>query len=91
MADELDIVIIGAGLSGLSAAVQCALSGHSVTVLESTKELAEVSLNSTFERDLNANDVRSVLASNSRRTPPNSCNDGASTTPSKTKSVKSLR
>jgi len=44
MADELDIVIVGAGLSGLSAAIQCALSGHSVTVLESTKELAEVTL-----------------------------------------------
>jgi thioredoxin reductase len=88
MADELDIIIVGAGLSGLSAAIQCALSGHSVTVLESTKELAEVLLNSTFKRHLNGNDIRSVLASNSRRTPPDSCNDGASTTLSKTKSVK---
>jgi salicylate hydroxylase len=43
MSQELDIVIVGAGLSGLAAAIQCALSGHSVTVLEGAKELAEVS------------------------------------------------
>ncbi|KAH7405690.1 hypothetical protein DE146DRAFT_420738 [Phaeosphaeria sp. MPI-PUGE-AT-0046c] len=42
MSRELDIVIIGAGLSGLAAAVQCAISGHSVTVLEGAKELAEI-------------------------------------------------
>ncbi|KAH7381525.1 FAD binding domain-containing protein [Pyrenochaeta sp. MPI-SDFR-AT-0127] len=42
MAKQLDIVIVGAGLSGLAASIQCALSGHSVTVLESAKELAEV-------------------------------------------------
>jgi 2-polyprenyl-6-methoxyphenol hydroxylase-like FAD-dependent oxidoreductase len=42
MSRELDIVIVGAGLSGLAAAIQCALSGHSVTVLEGAKELAEV-------------------------------------------------
>ncbi len=38
----LDIVIIGAGLSGLSAAVSCALAGHHVLVLEGARELAEV-------------------------------------------------
>lgn len=90
MANELDIVIVGAGLSGLSAAIQCALSGHSVTVLESTKELAKVLPNTIFERDSHLNNIRSVLASNSRPTPPDFCNDGASTTPSRTKSVKSL-
>lgn len=45
MAQQLDIVIVGAGLSGLAASIQCALSGHSVTVLESAKELAEVRQN----------------------------------------------
>ncbi|KAF2245295.1 salicylate hydroxylase-like protein [Trematosphaeria pertusa] len=42
MAPQLSIVIVGAGLSGLAASIQCALSGHEVTVLESAKELAEV-------------------------------------------------
>lgn len=42
MSQKLDILIVGAGLSGLAASIQCALSGHSVTVLESAKELAEV-------------------------------------------------
>ena len=38
----LQIIIIGAGLSGLSAAISCALAGHQVLVLEAAKELAEV-------------------------------------------------
>lgn len=38
----LHIIVVGAGLAGISAAISCALAGHSVTVLESAKELAEV-------------------------------------------------
>ena len=38
----LDIVIVGAGLSGLATAISCALSGHNVAVYESAKELLEV-------------------------------------------------
>lgn len=40
---RVKIIIVGAGLSGLAAAIQAALGGHSVLVLESAKELGEVS------------------------------------------------
>jgi thioredoxin reductase len=40
---RLRVIIVGAGLSGLSAGIQAALSGHSVLILESTKGLGEVS------------------------------------------------
>ena len=39
---RLDIIVNGAGLSGIAAAITFALHGHRVTVLESAKELAEV-------------------------------------------------
>lgn len=38
----LNILIVGAGLSGLAAGIECALSGHSITILESALELGEV-------------------------------------------------
>jgi len=40
---RLEIIVSGAGLSGIAAAITFALHGHGVTVLESAKELAEVS------------------------------------------------
>ncbi|PYH95318.1 FAD binding domain protein [Aspergillus ellipticus CBS 707.79] len=39
---HLDILVVGAGLSGLATAISCAMSGHTVVVLEQAKELAEV-------------------------------------------------
>ncbi|KAF7121950.1 hypothetical protein CNMCM5793_009504 [Aspergillus hiratsukae] len=39
---RLRIIIAGAGLGGLAAAVSCALSGHTVEVIEQAKELVEV-------------------------------------------------
>ncbi|KAJ5927200.1 hypothetical protein N7516_008973 [Penicillium verrucosum] len=39
---QLDVIIVGAGLAGLAAAVSISLSGHRVTVIESAKELLEV-------------------------------------------------
>ncbi|KAF2014292.1 FAD binding domain-containing protein [Aaosphaeria arxii CBS 175.79] len=42
MFEKFDIIVVGAGLSGLAAAIQCALSGHNITILESAKELAEI-------------------------------------------------
>jgi flavin-dependent dehydrogenase len=39
---RLDVIIVGGGMGGLSASIQCALSGHHVTVIEAANELAEV-------------------------------------------------
>ncbi|KAJ5760435.1 hypothetical protein N7520_007591 [Penicillium odoratum] len=39
---RLNVIIVGAGLSGIATAISSALVGHSVTVIEQAKELAEV-------------------------------------------------
>lgn len=38
----LSIIIVGAGVSGLVAAISSALAGHKVLVIEAARELAEV-------------------------------------------------
>lgn len=42
---RLRVLIVGAGLGGLSAAISCAVAGHNVVVLEGAKQLAEVCIN----------------------------------------------
>ncbi|ROW17101.1 hypothetical protein VPNG_01393 [Cytospora leucostoma] len=39
---KLDVIVVGAGISGLATAVSTALSGHNVKVFETAKELLEV-------------------------------------------------
>ncbi|KAK7425078.1 hypothetical protein QQZ08_008355 [Neonectria magnoliae] len=41
-ASKLDIIIVGAGLGGLGAAISILLAGHDVTVLESASSIGEV-------------------------------------------------
>ena len=39
---KLNIIIVGAGLGGIGAAISCAQGGHNVKVLEATSQIAEV-------------------------------------------------
>lgn len=39
---QLDIIIVGAGLAGLAAAISCAVADHKIIVLEGAKQLTEV-------------------------------------------------
>lgn len=39
---QLEILVVGAGLAGLGAAISCALSGHKVHLLEAAQEIKEV-------------------------------------------------
>jgi NADPH-dependent 2,4-dienoyl-CoA reductase/sulfur reductase-like enzyme len=42
-ASHINVVIVGAGLGGLSAAIALARGGHQVTIVEQTPKLGEVS------------------------------------------------
>jgi len=46
MLKDKQIIVVGAGLGGLGAAIAILLAGHAVTVLESAAEIAEVSIHS---------------------------------------------
>jgi len=39
---KLDVIIVGAGLGGVGAAIAILLAGHNVTILESASEIGEV-------------------------------------------------
>ncbi|KAK8112023.1 FAD binding domain-containing protein, partial [Apiospora kogelbergensis] len=39
---RIDVIIVGAGLAGLAAAISIAQSGHAVTVFEAAKQLSEI-------------------------------------------------
>lgn len=41
----MDIIIVGAGLGGLAAAIGISKAGHRVTILEQAEQLGEVSRN----------------------------------------------
>jgi salicylate hydroxylase len=42
MDPKLNIIIVGAGLGGIGAAISCAQGGHNVKVLEAASQIAEV-------------------------------------------------
>jgi salicylate hydroxylase len=42
---DLKVIVVGAGIGGLSTALALATDGHQVTVLEGVKEFLEVRLN----------------------------------------------
>lgn len=42
MLRDEQVIVVGAGLGGLGAAIAILLAGHTVTVLESAAEIAEV-------------------------------------------------
>lgn len=44
MGQDLDIIIVGAGLGGLAAAIGISKAGHRVTILEQAEQLGEVRL-----------------------------------------------
>lgn len=46
---KLQVIVVGAGLAGLAAALSISLSGHQVTVLESAPELLEVGYTTTID------------------------------------------
>jgi cation diffusion facilitator CzcD-associated flavoprotein CzcO len=39
---QLQVIVVGAGLGGLGAAISILLAGHDILVLESASEIAEV-------------------------------------------------
>jgi cation diffusion facilitator CzcD-associated flavoprotein CzcO len=69
------IIVVGAGLGGVGAAISCLLAGHSVHILESTNEIGEVIISPDhFSCIINKN--RSEPVFKSSPTPPKCSNTG---------------
>jgi 2-polyprenyl-6-methoxyphenol hydroxylase-like FAD-dependent oxidoreductase len=55
---DLKVIVVGAGIGGLSTALALATDGHQVTVLEGVKEFLEVRINVCLRAPYSASPLR---------------------------------